>query len=148
LIAILRNPVERLYSHYIHNEINGLGKRNGLKLEQALRVMPYFKGMGLYFKQLTDFLEWFPRNQLKIVLLDDLKQDPVGLMRSLCMFLEIDPAFQFHVSVIGNNQVPEGAVFPPMSAKMKKDLQKYYQEDVDQLSRLLGRDLSAWLAPK
>jgi len=36
--------------------------------------------------------------------------------------------------------------FPPLDERTRAELQDYYRKDIEELSRLTGRDLSAWLA--
>jgi len=102
LIAILRQPVERAYSHY------RMYRRNGSEpcssFEQALADEPkrledgWFRAvhqhLGYYHRHLKPYYEQFPRAQIRVYLFDDLKADPDGLMRDLFGFLGVDADFR------------------------------------------------------
>jgi len=102
LIAILRQPVERAYSHYC------MYRRNGSEpcatFEQALAAEPgrlqqgWFRGLhqelGYYHRHLLPYFAHFPRDRICVLLYDDLKHDPQGLMRELFAFLGVDPDFE------------------------------------------------------
>jgi hypothetical protein len=56
-------------------------------------------GWGLYATHLQAYLGVFDRAQLAICLSGDLQADPVGFMRELFRFLEVDDAFVPDTSV-------------------------------------------------
>ena len=102
LIVILRQPVDRAYSHY------RMYRRNGSEpcatFEQALADEPrrlqegWFRALhqhlGYYHRHLRPYFEQFPREQIRVFLFDDLQADPHGLMRDLFGFLGVDPDFR------------------------------------------------------
>jgi hypothetical protein len=49
--------------------------------------------MGFYYEQLSRYYELFEREQVRVYLYEDLKEDPVGMMQSIFRFLEVDDAF-------------------------------------------------------
>jgi hypothetical protein len=48
--------------------------------------------LGLYFEQVSRYLKCFPESQVKILLYEDLKNDPVGFLKELCEFIEVSPS--------------------------------------------------------
>lgn len=99
LIFILRNPVDRAYSHYWHQLRKG---RETLTFEEALAQEPtriaqgfherrYFSyaDRGRYARQLERYLRYFPREQLLVLLTEDLAQGPAGVIDKCCDFLHI-----------------------------------------------------------
>jgi hypothetical protein len=100
LVAILRNPTDRAYSHYCKNRSNA---REELSFEEALeaeparlsagterdRYMYSYVDRGRYLQQLRHVLAFYPRDQLHIIVLDDLRDRPGDIYRALCRFLEI-----------------------------------------------------------
>lgn len=104
LIAILRNPVDRAYSHYWHNRAVG---RETLGFEDALAAEPdrlattdprprahwSYADRGLYLLQLQRVCDLCRRESLLVSLFDDLTRDPAGTYRSLCRFLRVDESF-------------------------------------------------------
>jgi hypothetical protein len=110
LIAVLREPVDRAYSAYRHLVRDG---REQLSFEEgpaaeASRMAAnwhpifHYKQRGFYYAQLRRFFELFSREQIAVYTYDDFKADPRALLRSMFLFLEIDPEFQPNMSVRHN----------------------------------------------
>jgi hypothetical protein len=102
LIAILRNPVERAYSHFTQMVRDGREPLDDFS--QALRAEEgrvgdnwafgwHYKRMGFYHAQLERYFDAFGRDQLKVYLYEDLKTDPVGVLTETFRFLGVDDAF-------------------------------------------------------
>lgn len=100
LIFILRDPARRAYSNWLQHVQHGrepLAFADALdaeeeRIEQGWAWWWHYKRRGFYAEQLEPFLDAFPRDQLLIVLHDELQSDPRGLLEKVCAFLEIDPA--------------------------------------------------------
>jgi hypothetical protein len=106
LLAVLRDPVERAYSHYLAMVRGG---HERLSFEDALRAEDervandwdevwHYRRMGLYDECLRRYLELFPREQLALLLFDDLSSDPLGVVQRVFRFLGVDAAFRPDVS--------------------------------------------------
>ena len=80
IIFILRNPVERAYSHYW--DLIGWTKTKESFMDMLNNPKMLKRGhsyiefdileMGFYYKHITRFLKYFPMNQIGIFLFDDL----------------------------------------------------------------------------
>lgn len=101
LIFILRDPVDRAYSHYWHEVRYGwepLPFETALKLE-AERITKSFdarrhfsyQDRGRYAAQLARYAEYFSKSQILLVRMEDLKTDPERVRRQLAGFLGLDP---------------------------------------------------------
>lgn len=100
LLAILRDPVERAYSHYWWNRLRGrepLGFVDALdaepeRLRGDVRGGPLFAyvGKGRYTQQLKHVCSLYPREALHVVILDDLEESPERTFHDVCRFLEVD----------------------------------------------------------
>jgi hypothetical protein len=102
LVAILRNPVDRAYSHYWHNRSVG---REELSFEEALTSEPErirsddphpraywsYVDRGRYVHQLRRVRDLYPRDSLRVLLFDDLLSEPEETYRSTCRFIGADP---------------------------------------------------------
>ena len=109
-IIILRDPVERARSAYwnmVRDGAEPLPFTEALqKEEERIRLhwdelyaagsmrYGYVRG-GLYASQIGEFLKLFPGELFHILLLDDLRTGPASVMKSLCVFLHIDPGLEF-----------------------------------------------------
>lgn len=115
LIAILRNPVDRAYSAYWY--IRRVGWEDITSFEEAIAAEPMrlqedetslkrqqcnYLERGLYYKQLTVLFEYFGRERVQVFLLEDLKQDPVGLCQKIYNLMGIDSDFLPQVNKQGN----------------------------------------------
>ncbi len=119
LIAILRDPVDRAYSHFLHAVRSGREPMDGfvqaLDDEEKRRAEgwgnPYdYQRKGFYGAQLTRFLEYFPREQLLVFLFEDLSDDPRKLVRQMYDFIGVDADFTPDLSAKYNvTEAPEGS---------------------------------------
>jgi hypothetical protein len=98
LIAILREPVDRLYSRWTHllrdgndpigpfegclNHDSIWWKRNDLVTE------------GFYGTNIKRYFDLFPKEQIKVFLHDDLRNDSEKVMRELFAFIGVDSDFK------------------------------------------------------
>lgn len=102
LVAILRNPVDRVFARYVGRRRDGLESRptlaavieeeDRLPLVRDVAVGTYLAA-GCISHFLQTYLDRFPRQQLRVYLFEDLQRDAAGLMRDLHAFLGVDPAF-------------------------------------------------------
>lgn len=103
LVVILRNPVDRAYSHYWHNRARD---REPLSFEEAVAAEPErltrsrqdrrtysYVDRGRYYEQLLMIHDRLPHAQVLISLFDDLLRDPRSLFAGLCDFLGVDDRF-------------------------------------------------------
>lgn len=102
LVAVLRNPVDRAYSHFLYRLAQG---GEGLTdFAQALdaeeervceRWEPsfHYKRRGFYHEQLSRYYSLFGPERIRVYLYEDLKEDPVGMTQSIFRFLGVDDAF-------------------------------------------------------
>lgn len=99
LIAILRNPVERAYSNFVHHLRDNLETTpdfaEALELEQQ-RINDnwwwgfHYLNAGFYSVQLKRYWEIFDRSQIKIYLFEDLTNNPEETARDIWQFLQVD----------------------------------------------------------
>jgi hypothetical protein len=90
LVALLRHPVDRAYSSYLHSLRDALERRG---VEEALQPGSRYVELGLYHPQLSRYFERFDRSRIKVILYDDLAADPAAVMRDLYAFLGVDESF-------------------------------------------------------
>lgn len=92
IVYIVRDPVDRIVSHYLHNV---RAKREQRTLSEALRNPQYshYVNCSRYFMQLERYLMYYPRSQIKVTTLEDLSGRPRQTMSDLFRFLGVDPSF-------------------------------------------------------
>lgn len=92
IIACLREPVSRAYSQFTMHRYY-LQKENR-SFEETIADQSEYIEKGRYYQQLMPYFEAFPKQQIFVVLLKDLKQDAAKVARELYAFLEVDADFQ------------------------------------------------------
>lgn len=99
LIAILRNPVERAYSNFVHHLRDNL--ETTTDFAEALELEPerisnnwwwgfHYLNAGFYSAQLKRYWEIFDRSQIKIYLFEDLTNNPDETAKDIWQFLKVD----------------------------------------------------------
>jgi hypothetical protein len=158
LIVLVRNPVDRAYSHY-HHEV-ALG-RERLSFEDALAAEEertggeearlaaepaYFslawwnytyRARGRYAEQLERWLDVFPREQLLVLPSEDLLRDPQATHAFVLEFLGVEAHRLDSYPRVFERR------YEPMSPETRASLVEEFDEPNRRLYGLLGRDL-AW----
>lgn len=87
LLYILRNPVDRVYSFYAHR----MREKVTAPIDRFLEETPEAIHSGLYLSQIEEIERRVPRERLQVLLLEDLKRDPNGVLQQVVDFLELPP---------------------------------------------------------
>ena len=90
LLYILRSPIERMCSHYVHNYYAGREKD---PIEKALLTKPNYRHVSCYHLQLEQYWKYFPADQIKVLTLDELQSDPRACVRGVFDFIEVDSSY-------------------------------------------------------
>jgi len=114
LIAVLRNPVERAYSHFLHLVKVGVEPSTDfaavLRDEEGLRIGDWvprrdYLSFGFYHDQLGRYFDRFPDKQIKVYLHEELIENPRAVLRDIFGFLNVDdtyiPDYQKRINVSG-----------------------------------------------
>lgn len=93
LVVQLRNPVDRAYSDYCMLFRRGeVGPAPERYLDPGKAEVRRFLDGGLYGRHLAAYYALFPRDQIKVILYDDIRRDPERIFAEVCEFLGLDPA--------------------------------------------------------
>lgn len=155
LIALLRDPIERAYSHYQLMVRTG---RETLSFEDALaaeserlagevdRILadprytshryrhPAYVARGMYADQVERWLAHFPREQLLVLRAEDFLARPAEVYAETLDFLGLRP---WHLDdFTPRNRKPYTAIDPAVRAL----LEERFAQPNARLARLLGRD--------
>jgi hypothetical protein len=91
LIIILRDPVDRAYSHYWmakHKNQTKLTFKEVIEQEE-----PRFIQRGLYYKQIKVYYELFNPNQIIVLFYDEVFKNPEYWLSQVCKFLGVNSIF-------------------------------------------------------
>ena len=86
IICTLRNPVERVFSLYLHMRRYGMIKYD---FKRALKEESVLLNSSRYFSHLSRWIEFFGKEKIKVLIFDDLKKDPIEYIYNLFNFLEV-----------------------------------------------------------
>lgn len=178
IIVILRNPANRAVSHFNYAIRTGhlspfsdidrvlTGRQHAVKGQRIL-------DRGLYCRQIERWLKYFPREQMRILILErDVVQRPTDTLIDLCQFLGVDATHKFKDAYRAENQKiskfelvlkyyapPVQRVLRPVlrflpqqsfapNAATSGYLADYFAAENARLESLLGHDLSCWRRAK
>lgn len=174
LLVLLRNPAERAVSAWWHWYSRGFESlslpaaitadmeriRAGYTLEHPKEqelfertsienrkgLFRTYVDAGYFDEQLSRYLEFFPKEQLHVMLLDDLAQDPQNTVLNALKFLGADlkPASNFLYPVI-NRGDPD--IAKHIDAATLSVLVEHYKPHNKKLEQLIGRSLEHWDRP-
>jgi len=91
LIVVLREPIERLFSLYRYRK--QIGNWQYRTFDHAVEHCPQFLSLSLYYEQLKIYFVRFSREQIKVLLFDDLKRNKNQFLLEVYDFLKIKPFF-------------------------------------------------------
>jgi hypothetical protein len=153
LIALLRNPVDRAYSHYQHSRRRGAEELSfeeaiereaerlageAERIEQDERYVSYshqnysYLARGVYVDQIARWLAVFPRERLLVVQAETLYADPLPHFEQAHRFLNL-PAWQKK-----GYQRPRAEGYPRLDARTRERLAAYFEPHNRRLYDVLG----------
>ncbi len=91
LIYIVRDPLERIAAHWVHNVAKGRVK-GGLR-ETLLKQKTSYIARSRYHMQLQRFLRFYPLEGLLVLEQNDLRDRRAETLRSVFEFAGVDPGF-------------------------------------------------------
>lgn len=162
-VALLRDPVERAYSHYLHTRSYGAEPlpfgdaiaAEEARLAAALRDGPdtpmahaalrnhSYLARGRYAEQLDRWFAHLPRERILVLRSEDLYADPAAAYAGILRFLGLEP---FTPVVFGRHtrraDTGDGGLTEPLRA----ELAGYFAPHNTRLARLLGWP-DAWPRP-
>jgi hypothetical protein len=96
IIAILRDPSERAFSEYQMFVRNGNEKQD---FASCLSENSRYVKRGFYHSKLLPFFEVFDSSQIKILLFDDFRENPIAFIQDLFRYIGVDDRFIPNISI-------------------------------------------------
>ncbi len=106
LIVSLRNPVKRTFSQFINDIKSGIIPKETFFLE-ALKINPDYINRSSYATNLRRYLNFFPKDQILILIYEDGLTDPGSFIRRVYEFIGVPANFR---PVYLNKKVNEGRI--------------------------------------
>lgn len=150
LIVILRNPIDRAFSHWNMQKLRGIEPRSfwdaiHSEREQCRKSLPLqnrrysYIDRGFYSEQIRRLNFYFPDSKLLFLKIEELKESPRELMDKVWHFLSIST-----LNYIEPATMHALSYNPPMTARERKHLLWIFEYEIMQLERMLGWDCSDW----
>ena len=102
IIAILRNPVARAYSHYLMNRQRDLEPaatfEKAIELEEERKQRGWgwdwhYLSLGRYAEQLQRYYDRFPKQNILVVLHDEFVLEQQSVIQKIYRFIGVDDSF-------------------------------------------------------
>lgn len=113
LVVIIRDPVDRAYSNYLMSWRRGIESEkflDALELEDFRihnglfeKINFSYISRGLYAKQISNYLSLFGREQIHIMLFEELVSNPKETIEGLLCFLDLPVPKDLNFSVKSNS---------------------------------------------
>ncbi|OQX65300.1 MAG: sulfotransferase [Deltaproteobacteria bacterium] len=151
LVVVLRNPIERAYSHWnmersrnaeslpFWDAIRNEQKRCREALPYQHRVYSYVD-RGHYLEQLRRLWRYFSKDNVLVLKNEYLKDQPNEALNKVCNFLEVD-----NFKDINARNVHSRPYSSKMSHKEREYLRVVFEHEIKGIERELGWDCSNWL---
>lgn len=101
VLVTLRDPVERLYSHYLmmRNNLPGMGSfmeeiERGLSLQGIRNVAYLDPTIGLYSRAIERYRREFDKHRFKVIVLEEWTCDTLRTLRGIGEFLGLEPVLR------------------------------------------------------
>lgn len=150
IIIMLRDPVEMVYSLHAqlvfsaNEEITDFEeawniidiRKSGVNLSKNARDQKilYYDQIAKYDEQIENVYNCFPKNQVKIILFDDFKQNPEYVYKDVLKFLEVRNDNRVDFPRINENTIPKSIFLntwlkkpPKLIEKTKDNLKKMFK---------------------
>ena len=151
-IVILRDPVDRAYSHYNfnftdrNNAIESYSFIDALKNEESRvdidsEVFTYenkhysYKSRGLYYKQLQNWFQYFEQDRFLVLELSEFEKNTKEQLKNVFDFLGIQPNSNFETA---NFEKFNSSTYNKMPEETENYLVNYFREENKKLFKLLG----------
>lgn len=153
VIVILRNPIERYESAYIHHMMRGR-----IEYTPVIEEVNYSLNMlslGMYGSILGHWKDIFPG--IGVFFYDDLEKDPNKFIEDVFKFLEVENDLKNDSSIglkihdrerKAKKRSNEWVNMPKLSTSLTEKLYNIYRDDIHATSLLTGRNLDIWKRPQ
>ncbi|NES04237.1 MAG: sulfotransferase domain-containing protein [Okeania sp. SIO2F4] len=143
IIAILRNPVDRAFSHFVYSRARGKEtlsnffdaiKEEEIEVKNIWYGSRHYVRLGFYYSQLEPYFQLFKPSQIRIYLYKDLADNSSKVMQNIFQFLEVDDSFLVNTSVRHNQSLmPKNRVLHNLltnQSQFKKLMKKFLPEKI------------------
>lgn len=152
IIYILRNPIDRTWSHILLRCVSLVGWKPENLTEAFVRSVvidrdlkdPWLFANGYYSENLNRWEKYFPAEQIFVGFYDDLKKNPRQFFEAVCQFLQIKENLTSQTKMLETryNQKPIHLAIP---LDIEKRFSGIFWEELQRLEKRFGGATSGWL---
>lgn len=154
LIMLLRNPIDRAYSHWQRNVSHQLEDKDFVS---AVNLEPYrlrnqgwhgqhkyfsYLDQGFYSRQIEHIYQYFDPHQVLFIRSEDFADNFAVVMYQICEFLDLP---YIEIDEVAREVGNYAQSMPP---EVYNELIEIYRRDVYRMEELLGWNCSHWLEPQ
>lgn len=173
LIYLVRDPIQRITSHYLHQVIARAEHRSFDEVFSNLNNNHYVM-CSLYAEQLKQFMPYYSLSNILVVSLEDLARNRLAVLKRIFQFLSVCSDFQHpefssilhrssdkqRLTKLGESisRLPMGmrllnllpfktseTIAPPeVSISLKQELMVFLAKDAEQLRQLTNNSFTDW----
>jgi hypothetical protein len=150
LIYLVRDPIERAVSHFLHNVAKGRVSRDDFA--------SYFDDLdnpalltSRYDYQLEPFVQAYGLDRILVMASEDLRDDRASALKRVFAFLEVDTDFtspEFakdrHVTSWKMKNAGESLDRPTLTERQHEAIADHLRPDIDRFRALVGQDFAHW----
>lgn len=143
-VYMLRNPLDRIFSHYVHCLDLGIYEA---PLDAVLQHDRTFLERSLYAFQLSNYLQHFPRERFHLILFEEFREDSVPVLNSIFDFLGVERPATAIVAEKRLNRSVSRAQFRDTRVFARETYERLMAEiraDVRSMEETMRRSLELW----
>lgn len=142
ILAILRNPIDRCYSHFNWHYAKdpNCNQQQFYDMINNPHMLKHFGDKSKYFNKLMNCFEVFPKEQLMFIKYEDFKKDNEKIVMDTLRYLNLDVSkytFVKRMLLLSEWKYP-------MIDQVKNAIKEYVLHDIEKIEELLGWDCSDW----
>lgn len=98
-VYVMRHPIDRLVSHYIHQWTQAV---ISCDIDQAVEQFPELVNYSCYSKQILPYTNAFGTDAVLPVFMERLNKDPIGQLARIFAFLGVQESPSWHSDLVSN----------------------------------------------
>jgi sulfotransferase family protein len=123
LVYTVRDPIDRIRSHF-HHQVAVRAER--APFERAVFENPIYVDYSRYTMQIEQYLQHFPREQLLIIISEDLRTQRLATLQRVYEFLGVDAHYVPPNLDREYFRTDERVAYPPLAWRIRRALKKRF----------------------
>lgn len=145
LVLMLRNPIDRAWSHFCH--VKKRQSNYNIKLDNNEDILNFMDSESQvlrsdYIRTINNFISVFPKKQLLICFYDAIVDDPSGLLKDVISFLGLEK--EINIQKSNYKKALNVSIKIECPEEIRSYLKKKYYNQIKQMSGQYGGYFSKW----